>query len=300
MILIFDTIGGLSDQIKDITSIFHFCNEHQFTFTFRNATSRPIEDPTIFTVYPFHNLFDTTSFLYNKHYILYDSIKNDINNDNTYDFHKDKIKGKTFNCKYKEYLQNIRENIVDIISSCDKEFIIMGGSFWSYNIYQYNEEIINNIKPSAKILDKYNEIIQKMDCSMFNFIHYRYEEDWDILLKKLNKVYIRPILDDIINHVPFKQNLPIYICTSCIETLYDKKWLLYPLSSYSNILYKEKDMMIGFNYDECGYVDFLIGKNAQEIYGFSRSGFSRNLNALKKTKNYYDLLDFSKYSKNSV
>lgn len=300
MILIFDTIGGLSDQIKDITSILYFCNKNQFQFTFRNATCRPIENPTIYKLYDFHNLFDTDSFSNNKYYILYDSIQKNINVDNTYDFHKDKIRGKLFKNDYKEYMQNIKENMVDIISSCHKEFIIMGGSFWSYNYYKYDENIINTIKPSKKIIDKYNEIIQTMNCNEYNFIHYRYEEDWNILLTQRNIVYIRPILDDIILNVPYKKDLPIYICTSCIERLYEKKWLLHPLSTYSNILYKNKDDMIGFNYDECGYVDFLIGKNAQEIYGFSRSGFSRNLNALKKTKNYYDLFDFKKYSTNSA
>jgi len=299
MILIFDTIGGLSDQIKDITSILYFCNENNFQFTFRNATSRPIENPSIYNFYEFHNLFDPHSFSNNKQYILYDDIKKNINIDNTYNFHKEKIIGKLFKDEFKEYLKNIKENMIDIIRSCNKEFIIMGGAFWSYNTYNYDENIINMIKPSNKILDKYNEIIQKMNCNEYNFIHYRYEEDWNILLTRRNIVYIRPILDDIILNISFKKDLPIYICTSCIETLYEKNWMLYPLSAYSNILYKNADDMIGFNYDECGYIDFLIGKKSQEIYGFSRSGFSINLNALKKTKNYYDLLDFSKYAENS-
>ena len=180
----------------------------------------------------------------------------------------------------------------NIFLDCNKEYIIIGGNFWSYNGYVYDENIIHNIiQPSAKIINKYNEIMEKLNCKDYNFIHYRYEEDFVKYFNKINKIYKRPLLDTLIKNINFKQDLPIYVCTSCIEKLHDRKWLLKPLTEYSTILYKNENDMIGFNYDECGYVDYLIGKNAKEIYGFSESGFSKNLNKLKRTNNYYDLLD---------
>ena len=41
-------------------------------------------------------------------------------------------------------------------------------------------------------------------------------------------------------------------------------------------------------FDENAWVDFKIGMDSEEIFGFSHSGFSANLNSLKKTRNYYN------------
>jgi len=292
MILIFDSIGGLSDQKKNITSAINFCNENNFKFTFRNATCRPINDPTVYRLYNFNEFFDPNTFSIYKNYVIYDTIKNNINHDNTYDFFKEKIVGKCFRNEYKDYLKDIKNNIKNILLDCKKEYVIIGGSFWSYYGYVYDENIIHNIiQPSSKIVKKYNEIMNKLNCKEYNFIHYRYEEDWSNLLNRQNKIYKRPLLDTLIENIKFKRDLPIYVCTSCIEKLHDNKWMLKPLTEYSTILYKNENDMVDFNYDECGYVDYLIGKNAEELYGFSYSGFSQNLNKLKGTKNYYDLLD---------
>uniref|UniRef100_A0A6C0I029 Polysaccharide pyruvyl transferase domain-containing protein n=1 Tax=viral metagenome TaxID=1070528 RepID=A0A6C0I029_9ZZZZ len=288
-ILIFDAIGGLSDQKKNIISAIQFCNKHNFKFTFNQSTCRPKENPTIYRKYDIDNLFDINVFSIYDNFINYNEIKNKINDNNTYDFFTDKINGKLYNSDYKNYLNDIKNNICNIISNCEKEYIIIGGGCWSYIDYKYNEYMIHDfIQPSKKIMDKYNEINEKINCSEYNFIHYRYEKDWENFLLKQNKPFICPLLDTLIKNIPFKKKMPIYICTSCIETLYDKKLMLKPLSEYSNILYKNEKDFADFNYDECGYVDYLIGKNAEEIYGFSHSGFSKNLNNLKKTNNYYD------------
>jgi len=176
MILIFDSIGGLSDQKKNITSAINFCNENNFKFTFHNATCRPINDPTVYRLYSFNEFFDPNTFSIYKNYVIYDTIKNNINHDNTYDFFKEKIVGKCFRNEYKDYLKDIKNNIKNILLDCKKEYVIIGGSFWSYYGYVYDENIIHNIiQPSSKIVKKYNEIMNKLNCKEYYFIHYRYE-----------------------------------------------------------------------------------------------------------------------------
>jgi hypothetical protein len=240
-ILIFDTISGLSDQKKDITSIIHFCNQHHFKFTFHQSTCRPIQDPTIFKKYDMNHLFDIQVFSIYDNFINYHEIKHKINRNNTYDLYKDKIQGKLYDPLYKNDLNDIKNNIVNMILNCEKEYIIIGGGTWRYMGYKYDEYMIHHfIQPSKKIMDKYIEINEKINCSEYNFIHYRYEEDWARFLLKQNQPFICPLLDTLIEHIPFKKQLPIYICTSCIETLYDKKLMLKPLSEYPNILYKNE------------------------------------------------------------
>ena len=240
-ILIFDAIGGLSDQKKDITSIIHFCNLHRFKFTFHQSTCRPIENPTIFKKYDIHHLFDVHVFSIYENFINYQEIKDKINGNNSYDLYKDKINGKLHNPLYTNDLNDIKNNIVNMIANCEKEYIIVGGGTWRYMPYKYDEYMIHHlIQPSKKIMDKYIEINEKINCSEYNFIHYRYEEDWEKCLSKQNIPFICPLLDTLIEHIPFKKKLPIYICTSCIETLYDKKLMLKPLCEYSTILYKNE------------------------------------------------------------
>ena len=132
----------------------------------------------------------------------------------------------------------------------------------------------------------------------YNFIHYRYEDDWNINLKKWNQKYIVPPLDILIDKLPFKNNYPVYIATSEISSLNEKKLLQKPIDSYTNILYKYSNEVENLSFDECGFVDFLIGKNCEEIYGFHFSGFSIALNKIKNTENYYSQIpDFEIFSK---
>ena len=41
--------------------------------------------------------------------------------------------------------------------------------------------------------------------------------------------------------------------------------------------------------EEQAFIDFLIGKHAEEVYGHSKSSFSWLLNASKNSNNYYDI-----------
>ena len=44
------------------------------------------------------------------------------------------------------------------------------------------------------------------------------------------------------------------------------------------------------NFEEKAFIDFMIGKNAQEVYGHNKSSFSLLLNFIKNTNNYYNNL----------
>ena len=53
------------------------------------------------------------------------------------------------------------------------------------------------------------------------------------------------------------------------------------------MLYK-KNNYDHLNFEEQAFIDFLIGKDSYELYGHSKSSFSRVLNSSKQTNNYYD------------
>ena len=41
------------------------------------------------------------------------------------------------------------------------------------------------------------------------------------------------------------------------------------------------------NFEELAFIDFMIGKNAQQVIGHSKSSFSVILNSSHNTNNYY-------------
>ena len=59
-----------------------------------------------------------------------------------------------------------------------------------------------------------------------------------------------------------------------------------PIECYNNILYKTNSNLLYF--DENAWVDFKIGLESEEVYGFSYSGFSETINRFKGTNNYYN------------
>lgn len=296
MILIFDLFGGLTDMIKDLISIIKFANSHKLFFTIRNATSRQIDNPLLHSDYEIKELLDEISLhSLSQYYLIYDSILDKINNENTYDFYDDKIKDNIWNENKRNILNN---EYSQIITNCNKEYIIIGGAFWWYsNLVENIEdriEIIKKIKPSCKIYSEYLKNTTELP-ELYNLIHYRYEEDWIPNLKQANIPYIVPPIDELMKYIPFKNNYPVYICCSMMETLHDKKLLYDTLDKYPNILKKKENNL---NFDENGFLDLLLASNAQEVFGNSISGFSISINEIKKTKNYYNEMEvFSKYNK---
>ena len=293
--LIFDIQGGLTDQKRDIVSILHYCNNKDFKFSVRQGHCRNANDSTGFKYYDFKNLFNDDMFTCQPNYVLYDKIKPHMTTKNTLDMYTTKIKKHLWKDAEKKNLQNIMATLPEIISKNSKEYIIIGGSFWSY----YNDPIWISgdivdaeksgiIKPSKKILDKYEEIKTRINVNEYNFIQYRYEKDWESHCKYKHIPFVKIPFDQLIEKIPFKKNLPVYVSASCVESLHENGYSTKKLSECPNIIYKYNSEVEGFNFDECGYIDCLFGMNAQEVYGFSVSGFSDFLNRYKKTDNAYD------------
>jgi hypothetical protein len=144
--------------------------------------------------------------------------------------------------------------------------------------------------PTQNILDVYNNTKKDMN-EPYNFLHYRYEEDMRTYATKVNGLYNTPKLDLLLNSNLFQNNnYKIYIATSTIEQLYEKGLMDKPIDLYPNILYKKTNLDY---FDENAFIDFLIGMESKEVFGFSSSGFSKILNMFKRTNNYYDKIIFT-------
>ncbi len=300
--LIFDLGGGFNDMIKTLIHIINFTSKNNITFTIRYCTARPqdlskpIADDSIKLnnyMYDVTNLFDENTFLIYDNYISYNKIQENITPSNTYDFYTDKkIKDNVFNKDKKEYMNEISKNILNIFNDSNKEFIIVGQSFCFYThcntIDKWNKQFYTTLIPNQKILDEYN-IIKKTIKEPYNFIHYRYENDMKIYVQKItgeNKIYI---LDDLLDANLFKNNnYKTYVATTAIEELHKKLLMKKPIECYNNILYKTTSNLLYF--DENAWVDFKIGLESEEIYGFKYSGFSETINRFKGTNNYYNNL----------
>ena len=83
------------------------------------------------------------------------------------------------------------------------------------------------------------------------------------------------------------KNHNIYLASSNIQNLNNIGLLKSDIDQYSNIIYKKH--LLPF-FDENAWIDFIIGMEAEEILGFSYSGFSQTLNKIKSSNNYYNKL----------
>ena len=291
MLLIFDLFGGLTDMLRDLVSIYNFCLKYKYNFTIRNASSRSAEKPdTGYTSYSIDNLINVQSFTTNEYYIEYSTIIGNVNDSNTYDFFKDKVEGRLW--KNRHFLSE--DDVICSIKNTNKEYVIIGGSFWYYtnlhDMYQL-ARIFKTLIPSHKIIEELNANII---TDNYNCIHYRYENDWIPNLRNWGIPYIVPPLDVLINNLPFKNKHLIYICTNNIENLYAQNLLHRQLETYDNIIYKKKNNL---NYDENGFLDLLITQKCDEFYGNSVSGFTQLAAVLKNSFNFYNKMEcLNKYN----
>ena len=83
MFLIFDTYGGLCNQMYDIQCAINFCKMYNIQFSFRYACLREKNDLTKWYDIKFKDLF-SDKFITNNLYVPYDKL--DCNLDNTYLF----------------------------------------------------------------------------------------------------------------------------------------------------------------------------------------------------------------------
>lgn len=271
MILIFDSNGGLCNQFYDIANGVNFCIKYNVKFTFRNCAFRT---DNLLSWYgePFGKLFDKSFLDKYDSYIDYYDIKEDINDDNC------------FNLCGTQIAHWVFDNSKDILTqfiNLDKKYIVLK-QFWS--LYEFKNFVDNTIYtsifPSKRIINKYNEIKNMIiNDEPYNFIHYRYEIDFTSYFNCEVEN-----LDSLIERLQFKNNgLKIYIATSSIKNL-----LNLTDDKYKNILYKNDDDLLDFNFEERAFIDYMFGLNSVECYGDTRSSFSCMLNSIKNTSNYYD------------
>jgi|688.fasta_scaffold314368_2 hypothetical protein len=297
-ILIFDLTGGFTDMKKNLLSIIHFINEYKYKykFTIKFCTARPqsfkdnIDKEVIKNnyMYDVKNLFDEKTFFIYDNYISFEKIKDEINEENTFNFYISNEPLKIF--KDIDFKKELTQKYKEILNNIDKKFIYIGGHFHFYAGYSiYNllisEEFNKTIIPSKKILDSYNNF-KKNIVFPYNFIHYRHENDMKKYVEQFGLQNLCISIDDIIKKNLFVNNdLKIYLATSNIENFYDKKIINMPIEKYNNLFYNKEKLCY---FDENAFVDFLIGIDSIDFIGFSYSGFSVVLSELKNSKKYYD------------
>jgi len=269
MIIIFDTYGGLCNQMYDIQCGVNFCIINNINFSFRYCSYRN-KDLVSWYNENFENLFDM-SFLskYNTLYINYDKLN--LNSENTYNYEA----VRTILLFTKDYLNELK--------NIKKKFIVLK-QFWSvYNFQNIVDNTIPFILPSKKILDVYNKIKNKIISvgEQYNFIHYRYEKDFTSHYK-VEVENLKPIILNLKNK--FKNpNLKIFIATSNIYELID----LNDNELCDIIITKNENKLQNYNFEEKAFIDYMFGLNSNEVYGHSKSSFSHMLNNIKNTSNYY-------------
>jgi len=271
MFLIFDTYAGLCNQMYDIQASINFCIINNINFSFRYASLRNKDDLTKWYNVDFCDLFND-SFIETKLYIPFNSIT--LTNENTYNLRNNK--------RCIEWI-NRDKAIYPQLDRIEEEYIVLL-QFWS--IYQNFKDIQNfypQLNPAKRLYDIYKSISLKLP-EKYNLIHYRYEDDFIAHFK----IKIHPKLCEIISQNNFtNKDIPIYIATYNIKNI-PNKYLSTSLSDYKNILYKTNNYNDDLNFEELAFIDFMIGKNAQQVIGHSKSSFSVILNSSHATNNYYD------------
>lgn len=273
MILIFDTFSGLCNQMYDIFYGINFCIINNINFTFRYCSFR---EKNLVDWYneKFEKLFDSSFLKKYELYVDYNTIENNINEYNSFNL----------NCERCITIFKNDDDIFEQLKNINKEYIILK-QFWSIagNKIQEVEQLYPLLLPSNILMDVYNTIKIKIlnTDEQYNFIHYRYEQDF-INHFKCNVEYLKPLILNI--KQKFKNpNLRIYIATSNITKLID----LNDPELNNMILTKNEDELTKYNFEELAFIDYMFGLNSNEVFGHSKSSFSHMLNNLKRQNNYY-------------
>lgn len=136
--------------------------------------------------------------------------------------------------------------------------------------------------PSDKIINIFYQLKEKLlKNENYNFIHYRYEKDFIDFFKIKN---VEP-LSNILKRIKFKNDyLKIYLSTTNAYNIINKN----DIHDYKLIFKNDDDELLkDLNFEEKAFIDYLFGLHSTEIYGNSKSSFSRLLNNYKQTSNYY-------------
>ena len=269
-IIIFDTFCGLCNQFYDIHKGINFCLKNNIKFTFRYASFRKDDLVSWYNV-DFDRLFNR-SFL--KQFDLYVDIHTlNLNCNNTFNYDS-KL--------HSPEMLDSKQDILTQIDNINKKYIVLRGIFSLLEDIPIVKNIYPEIVPSPEIMRIYTKIRDELSLTnkRYNFIHYRYEHDYI----SYHKITDLPSLEYIINNTKFKnQNNTIYIASTNIPTL------LKNINVNKFVLYKDENIeeINQLNFEQRGFIDFMFGKNSDELYGHIKSSFSLILNELKNTNNYY-------------
>ena len=274
MFLIFDTYAGLCNQMYDIQSAINFCIINNIEFSFRYASLRCKNDLTKWYNTDFCELFDE-KFIKTTLYKSFKTLSITEENTNHYNSNKRSI----------EWLDK-EKALLPQLDRIEEPYIVLK-QFWSiYQNFKDIENIYPQLIPCKRLFDIYTEVVKKLP-EKYNLIHYRYEEDF---LQHF-QITDHPKLCDIIDRNNFQnRDLPVYIATFDIKNI-PKNLFTKKLSDYSNLLYKKSEYINDIedmNFEELAFIDFMIGKNAQEVVGHNQSSFSVILNSSHNTNHYYN------------
>ena len=218
-------------------------------------------------------LFDYNAFIEIKNYINYDLIINKINNKNIVYPSKKEFNKKLLNeyiIKYKD------QELYLVIDNFFRLDVKLNNIYYSYNRF---------IKPNKKILSIYNYIKNNILKEKYNYIHLRFEKDFERIF---GKKYLSNI-EDLLSKVKFKNDYKIYLACSNINEIINSIPNNNNIINKNNILFKDELIKnINLNFEEKAFVDLLIGINSQEFFGNKKSSFSLVLSILKNTKNFYN------------
>jgi len=284
MILIFDVGGGLCNQIFDINCSIDIAIKYKFKFSFRHCSFRLKDLTTFDNNKDFNDLFDESAYYKFDHFIPFKNISLLLNNDNTINYISTKVN------KWANDEEHLINMIKMIPTNTKKKYIIIKHIFSIYNFKNIKNNIYSIIHPNNKIMKMYLHIKKYILPKKYNLIHYRYENDFTSFFKIEN---IKSI-DYLIENINFKnKNLKIYIACSNLKSLSKTVYLLKDFNEYTNIIikddYLENYNLNNLNFEEKAFIDFMIGKNAEEVYGHNKSSFSLLLNFMKNTHNFYNI-----------
>lgn len=271
MIIIFDTYSGLCNQFYDILCGINFCIINNIKFTFRYCAFRN-KNLVSFYMKDFNTLFDTR-FLekYSDLYVKFDSFTF-LNNENT------------FNLSSERSIDLFTDNFLHEIKGIDKEFIILKQFFPLYKFSIIVDDFYSQLKPCDRLMNIYKNMKNKIiiNNEKYNFLHYRYENDFTNYFK----VEVEDLYSILLNvKSKFKNpNLKIYIATSSIKSLIKNNHELNEIILMKN---EDDDDLLNLNYEELAFIDYMFGLESEEVFGHSKSSFSHMQNHLKRTCNFY-------------
>lgn len=280
MILIINAIGGLCNQVQNIISSIMFCKKYNLKYSFKNALIRK-QNLLHFESIPFNNFFEHSYFLKDLNYIDFNLLKSIIDKDNSI----------SINYPHRTNLKKNDEEIYKEIISYDKEFVIISNMMGAISYIKMINIVNNKIPLQLYPINEYINIYERFKINFlpenYNFIHYRFESDFQTYMKCQKKKLDN--LSNIINKINFKNNYKIYVACS-FEHLNDEDRSILMDDKFitKENFYKNNDLNL--NYEVNAWIDLLIGYNSKEVYGHSNSSFSEYLNLIKSSSNYYNLL----------